>query len=207
VLLSEVHHRVKNNLQIITSMLSLGLRSDDPSAALEQAIARVQAIGVVQELLYAGQKFREIECGEMLRAITSSLATVHGRDDVSIDVECAAVRLDVDRATSVALIVTELVINAYKHAFPELGAGNIRIGLARSGGANTLTVADDGVPFPDAGDRSGTGLRIAQALARKLGGELEVNTGREKSVSVTFPIPEGGANAASSEQSVHGSIA
>jgi two-component sensor histidine kinase len=65
VLLSEVHHRVKNNLQIITSMLSLGLRSDDPSAALQQSIARVQAIGVVQELLYAGQKFREIECGEM----------------------------------------------------------------------------------------------------------------------------------------------
>jgi two-component sensor histidine kinase len=200
VLLSEVHHRVKNNLQIVTSMLSLGLTSDTPSAALQQAIDRVRAIGAVQELLYSSQRFRDVECGELLREITSNLAMMYGRNEVTLELQCAAVQLDVGRATSVALIVTELVINAYKHAFPDR-AGTIRITLSREGTLNRLAVADDGVPFPDAPSSSGTGLRIAQALARKLGGRLEITTQPQKSVGVSFPIANGG----SSGSTAHGS--
>jgi two-component sensor histidine kinase len=201
VLLSEVHHRVKNNLQIVTSMLSLGLTSDTPSEALQQAIERVRAIGAVQELLYTRQSFREVECCELLRDITSNLAMMYGRNEVTLALECAAVPLDVDRATSVALIVTELTINAYKHAFRDR-AGAIRISLSREGPLSRLAVADNGVAFPDALQSSGTGLRIAGALARKLGGQLDVTMQPEKSVSVSFPVAIGG----SSGPTVHGLV-
>ena len=171
VLLSEVHHRVKKTCR--------------SSSARGQRVAQRRSLSRLQRPSLACRRRRGAGCcrcgpevqGDRMRrdapAITAELATVH----------CPRRRLDRRRVRGSSprrgschigrIDVTGLVINAYKLTFPERGAGNIRIGLSRSGGANTLTVADDGVPFPDAGDRSGTGLRIAQALARKLGGELE----------------------------------
>jgi two-component sensor histidine kinase len=195
ILLQEVHHRVKNNMQVVTSMLSLALGSRDPRQALVQAVERVRAIATVHELLYSRPSFTQVDGETLLRAIAESLATMHRRPEVVIVVHETAVSAPAEQATPLALIVTELVSNAYKHAF-EGRPGKIRIALQVDKGTAVLSVADDGTPFR--AERKGMGLRIVEAFVKKLEGTLEF-VRDPKCVRITFPA-HGGAGAILSHQ-------
>jgi two-component sensor histidine kinase len=185
VLLQEVHHRVKNNLQVVSSMLSLALGARDPRMALSQAVDRVRAIAAVHELLYAQPRFTHMDGAALLRAVTAGLSEMYGRHQIAIEVADTTIDIPAEHTTALALIVTELVTNAYKHAFDDAGAGIIRIALTKNGTTATLLVGDDGVPFP--ATRQGTGLRIVDAFVRKLGGTLEV-VSNPKHICVAFPV-------------------
>jgi two-component sensor histidine kinase len=185
VLLQEVHHRVKNNLQVVTSMLSLARGARDPHTALSQAVDRVRAIAAVHELLYAQPHFTHMDGAALLRAVTAGLSQMYGRHHIAIEVADSTIDIAAEHTTALALIVTELVTNAYKHAFYDAVAGTIRIALTKNGTTATLLVGDDGVPFP--ATRQGTGLRIVDAFVRKLGGTIEV-VSKPKHVCVTFPV-------------------
>jgi two-component sensor histidine kinase len=186
ILLSEVNHRVKNNLQVIIAMLGLAASENAGPAAFHQTADRIRAMGKVHEMLFESDDFREVECPLLLEALTKSLEAIHRRPDVAILVDCDAVRLSADRATSVALLVNELASNAFKHAFPPGRKGSIRVRLSQNEGMIVLSVMDDGLPMP-VSPVPGTGMKIARALAQKLGGELQTTREPIKGIGVAFP--------------------
>jgi PAS domain S-box-containing protein len=169
VLLDEVHHRVKNNLQVITSLLSLQARGAPPEArvALADCRNRVHAMALTHQLLHENSDVTRLHVGEYLRRLARLLADSHRQSAslVSLRVEGAdtPLYLDLPRAIPCGLLVNELVTNAYKHAFPDGRRGTITVGLALDGDTARLRVSDDGVGLPPDFD---------PAAARSLGFQL-----------------------------------
>jgi two-component sensor histidine kinase/putative methionine-R-sulfoxide reductase with GAF domain len=168
VLAQEIHHRVKNNLQTVASLLRLQERADgvDPRKALRDSVNRVLAIAAVHEVL---TEHREdvVDLRELLERLRAMLVQglVAGKE---VQADLDEVTLAGQRATALALVFTELLGNALEH-----GGDDVSVRLARDGDAVVLTVADDGGGFGDAAD--GTGMSIVRALVRdELGGTLEL---------------------------------
>jgi two-component sensor histidine kinase len=180
VLLREVNHRVGNSLQLVSSFLHMqASSSDDPEvrAALTAAHGRVVAVAQVHHRLYTSDDVRAVSLDQYLQALLTdmegaSLATAGGW--LSFAAEPIAV--DPDRAVAVGIVVTELIINALKHAYPS-GQGPVRVSLRRSADGNThLTVEDDGVGPPAPMENSaGIGHLIIEAMAAKLGAALTLD--------------------------------
>lgn len=168
-LLNEVHHRVKNNLQVVSSLLNLQAQHAPPDvrAALEVSQSRLRAMGLIHQLLYESRDYRRVHLGQYFRRLSQLLREVHGSDRTGISLVLegldAPVYFDLTRTIPCALIVTELVTNAYKHAFPGGRRGCIRIEMAVERDSVRLVVADDGVGPPE-------GFRIDGA--RTLGYQL-----------------------------------
>jgi PAS domain S-box-containing protein len=204
-LLKEIHHRVKNNLQIISSLLYLqGSSLRDPVArqALRESQDRVHSIGLVHEQLYRSSSFRAIDFGEHLKELTANIAGSYGAMNprVRVETELESVAVDLDLAIPVSLIFNEILTNAFKHAFPGDRAGKIQVAFHRDGSDNTiLRVSDDGVGLPDNLDWENTpslGLLIVRNLAAQIHGELyahsaagvttfQISFSRTRAVAVT----------------------
>ncbi len=177
-LLREVHHRVKNNLQIVSNLLAMkGRRADDGARrVLTETADRVFAISSVHEALYEQVDGRGLLVTDRLGVIAEALATSYGLEDrVSVIVRGDDVRVSLNAGVPLALLATELTSNALKHAFPEGRAGQVEIVVtALAAGRFSLTVADDGVGWAPAAAKRGSGLGIAMALAKQLDGELVI---------------------------------
>lgn len=183
VLLQEVHHRVKNNLQIISSMLSLQQGTmTDPAAerALDDSRHRVMSMALVHELLYQGSSADRVQLDEYLRNLAAALDAPTQRN-VGIAVDAPAAPVTIDTAIPTGLIVTELVTNAIKHAFSDAQAGTITVhAWWEEAGALRITVADDGKGLPHGWSVETTdslGMRIVAALTSQLRTKLSVHTG------------------------------
>ncbi|MGE5689013.1 MAG: sensor histidine kinase [Pseudomonadota bacterium] len=181
VLAQEIHHRVKNNLQTVASLLRLQARSDhlDPRKALEDSVNRVLAIAAVHEVL-TERRDDDVELAELLERLRAML--VQGlAGGKTVRAELAPVSLAGDRATALALVFSELLQNALEH-----GGATIAIELAQRGEDVVLAVADDGQGLN--GDGDGTGLSIVRALVRdELGGTLDLRSDGGLRAEVTFP--------------------
>ena len=165
VLAQEIHHRVKNNLQTVASLLRLQARSDgvEPRRALEDSVNRILAIAAVHEVL-TEQRDEVVDLHELLDRLRAMLVQGLGADK-TIETALASVSLGGDKATALALVFSELLQNALEH-----GGDRIRVELERRGAEVVLTISDDGDGFRG---EAGTGLSIAEALVRdELGGEL-----------------------------------
>lgn len=183
ILLREVNHRIKNSLQLVSSMLSLQSgRLDDPEmrAAIQEAQLRVRAVAAVHERLYRSQDFKSVDLDVFLEALCRDLQTsVADEDGEAIEVEVKAEPVTVanDRAVPVALILNELLTNAAKYAYPDR-RGTVAVTLRKTGqGRVDLTVADDGVGLPEGFSErrhASLGFRIIEGLVRQIGGELEI---------------------------------
>lgn len=192
VLLREVHHRVKNNLQIINSLLTLkALRSSDVSIreAFNDTLRRITAMSLVHEALYQNEVTSEIDFPRYLRALCDALVTSFGvGDGVSVEIASEGdVRLHLDTAIPLGLIATEAVSNALKHAFPGGAEGHVVVTFrgAAKGQPGALEVRDNGIGVPTApGD--GTGLRLIQAIARQVGGSATISGDRGTIFALTF---------------------
>jgi two-component sensor histidine kinase len=182
VLAQEIHHRVKNNLQTVASLLRLQARSasDDPRKALEDSVNRILAIAAVHEVL-TERRDEEVELKELLERLRAMLVQGLGAGkDVRSQLE--TVSLAGARATALALVFSELFQNALEH-----GGEAVQIKLQRRDGEVVLTIADDGSGFDD--PTSGTGLSIVQALVRdELQGRLELRSDRGTRAEVVFPV-------------------
>jgi two-component sensor histidine kinase len=194
VLLRELQHRVKNNLQIISSLLSLqcGKPQDQASRELfKECQQRIRAIALVHETLYRAPRLASLDAAAYFRAIVQNLLRCYcvnlGAVKPRIDVEPAAVRMD--HLVSCGLIVNELVCNALKHAFPEGRSGEVCVEIHKKDGQVSLRVADDGIGFfpSDAPRANGVGQQIVKALVDQLSGKLEWADGRGTTATVTFP--------------------
>ena len=181
VLLKEISHRVKNSLQIVSSMLHLQASTDDNdglAAQLAEASSRVSAVGRAYERLAYDADVENIDLGAYLQAVCADAITANSNCKLHFD-GTDGIWLYADRAISLALIVNELVTNAVKYAFSNRQEGHVFIRLVRHD-ANTalVSVRDDGIGLPpdfDFSTSKGLGMRIVTALAKQLGADITRN--------------------------------
>jgi two-component sensor histidine kinase len=182
ILLQEVQHRVANSLQIIASVLLQSARkvnSDESRRHLHDAHHRVMSVAAVQQQL-ATTSLEQVALAPYLTQLCQSIAAsmISDHDQLSLEVQVDASAVSPNVSVSLGLVVTELVINALKHAFPGGRVGKIKVGYTSAGVDWTLSVSDDGVGMPpsEEGAKSGLGTSIIKALAYQLGAEVEVDS-------------------------------
>ena len=183
VLAQEIHHRVKNNLQTVASLLRLQARSADavdPREALEHSVNRILAIAAVHELL-TERREEDVELADLFDRLRAMLVQGVGGGKEVVGARSTSVTLPGARATALALVFAELLQNALEH-----GGDRIRVELERRNGDLVLAIADDGGGLGEA--RAGTGLSIVRALVRdELRGTLELSSGPGARAEVVFP--------------------
>jgi two-component sensor histidine kinase len=191
-----VHHRVKNNLQVIASLLRMQANAcpDDASGlALRESQHRVEAMALIHEQLYQTEDLRNVDLAAHAELLVSSLFDSYGVDPSRIthSVSIEPVMLGVDRAITTGLVLNELISNALKHGFPNGRAGSITISGGRQEGNVVLTVSDDGVGVPDEAKlihSKSIGLEIVRILSRQLKGKCELD--RSQGTTFRFSFPE-----------------
>lgn len=197
-LVREMHHRVKNNLQTIAMLLRLQLRGDRPvdgREVLSETVNRILSIAAVHEILSV-EGFRMVNARQLVDRVAQSVADnmlgLGAAGRVTIEVSGGDLFLPSQPATSLALVVNELVQNALEHAFPGDRRGRIAIRLGRRDGECFLEVADDGVGLGEQSAAAETlGLQIVRALATEdLRGTISMESGEGTRVSIAFPRPE-----------------
>lgn len=194
LLLREVHHRVKNNLQIVTSLLNLrAQRLASPVArdAVRQAQMRINALALVHRNLYQTDSVQEIELHDFLGELCRLMEEINdaGPGGVELGVEVEPARIVTDQAIPLALLVTEAVSNAFKHAFPADRPGRIELRLTNiAPGRARLAIADDGVGLASADETAGMGVTLMRMLAKQLGGRLEVSEAAGTRIELDFPL-------------------
>jgi PAS domain S-box-containing protein len=199
LLLREVHHRVKNNMQVISSLLAMQSTDGDPAVEkrLEESQNRIRSIALIHEQLYRSTELAHIDVKTYLETLTSQLLQSFGKAGaVRLELEADPLELDIDQSMALGLIVNELVTNALKYAYPADKGGTIRVSLrALAEGGRVLTVADDG-PGLAARKNGGTptlGMSLVTTLARQLRGRVELDGERGTSVRVFFGKKSGEA--------------
>jgi two-component sensor histidine kinase len=197
VLVREIHHRVKNNLQLVMSLLNLHARRiSDPQAqvAFEEARSRVNALATLHRRLYESENLQEIDLRWFLEELCAELRRggLSRGCQVELSAESPNEVIGPDVAVPLGLLVTEAITNAYKHAFNEREGGHILVKIVRELPATlVLTVQDDGTGF-DQGtgpDRNGLGRSLIEAFVRQLHGELDIHSNGGTCVRVRFPSP------------------
>jgi len=189
VLLKEIHHRVKNNLQVISSLLNLqskGISDERARQVLEDGKERIQAIALIHHRLYQNKVLSYITMQDYLPDLINQLKRTYVSDDKQIQtkIETNAVRISMDTAVPLGLIVCELITNAYKHAFQGRDTGSIKVELRPSPNVSyyELTIEDngigikEGINFPKEGS---LGAEIITALSEQLNGELFITSSEE----------------------------
>ncbi len=198
VLLKEVHHRVKNNLQTISSLLSLQAQVlDDPGLAelFRESQNRIQSMALVHERLYQVDDLSSVDFDSYLSSVISFLMQSYRQNTFAVrlvkDLEDLA--LPVTAAIPCGLMVNELLSNSLKYAFPNGRAGTIEVSFRRDGDRYVLRVADDGVGLPpdiDPLDTSSLGLKLVLTLVRQLKGELDILPPPGASFRIAFPCEQ-----------------
>jgi len=199
VLLKEIHHRVKNNLQIVSSLLSLQtnyIEDEQIIGSLNDSRTRVESMALVHEKLYQSEDLAQIDFGEYIHTLAS-----HVFDSfellplaVHLNVEADAMQMDVDIAIPCGLIVNELITNSLKYAFADRTGGEIHIELhpCREGEVR-LRIGDDGVGFPteiDFRKTASLGMQLVMDLTTQLEGKVELIEGPGTTFEIVFPLPD-----------------
>ncbi len=197
MLLGEIHHRVKNNLQIIDSLLDLqSARVDDPAslAMLRDSQNRIRSMAFIHQMLYQSKNFAQVDFSHFLESLVPVLVSSYGVDPnrISLYIDAVEVLLPINAAIPCGLAVNELVSNALKHAFPDGRSGEIRIELKQGDNDSAyLAISDNGIGIPEDLDfalTSTLGLQLVTHLVDQIGGELEVRRAGPTSFGIRFPI-------------------
>ena len=199
VLLKEVHHRVKNNLQIVASLLNLQAdRTVNPEAAagLLDTRNRVRSMALLHEMLYRSESLARINLAAYVEELCLHLLRTFGRlaDRVRVERQVVAVSLSLEQAVPCGLIINELLTNALKYGFPDEKTGRVLVEVALKDGQIVLSVSDNGMGLPPGLDPAGSstlGWQLVTNLAGQLGGSLEWEKGAEGGAlfRVRFPAP------------------
>ncbi len=195
LLLRELRHRTKNNLNMIVALVSAHqaqMRLSEDAAVLDNLMARLKALSLTYDHLAAGDNPREVDVCDYLSGIVEGLG-IADLPTVHVDIACSGVTLPTTVATPLGMIVNELLTNAVKHAFPHGGEGTIRIGMTQDGDHAVLTVEDDGVgaTAESASETQGDslGLVIVEALVAQISATMETRTDEGTAATIRIPIP------------------
>jgi PAS domain S-box-containing protein len=202
-LLKEVHHRVKNNLQVIVSLLNLESSRAAPEARtpLKEMQGRIRAMALLHETLYRSKDLASVDLAAYVEKVASQLFRAQNSNpSVALQFHLAPVRVGIDQAIPCGLIVNELVTNSLKHAFPDKGQGEVHVRLSRQPDESVrLEVTDTGASLPaDFDQRMGKalGLQLVRDLARQLAGELTIEHKGHARFAITFKTDQTDAAAA-----------
>ncbi len=181
ILIKEVHHRVKNNMQLISSILALksyDLEDEKSKLIFNEVNDRIKAMSVIHDKLYTFYNVSEINIGEYLRHIAQELQILQGSTLISIEVESEEIILDVEKALLIGLMVSEMVGNALKHGFEVDQPGKISILFSKEESAFSLRVINDGKKMNKGVLESNTGLGVSlvKTFVKQLGGNVEVDS-------------------------------
>jgi two-component sensor histidine kinase len=174
MLVRELHHRVKNNLQTVIALLDVRarLKGGEVAADLTDLAGRVRALGKVQARVYDGQSLDRIDFAEIIREMATELTNAY-REGVRLNLDVdEPLELDVSRAMPLALVTYEVLLNSLKHAWPDGKAGLLSVVARKRDPGFDLRIADDGVGLPPEGGRKGFGARLIPALAQEANARL-----------------------------------
>lgn len=199
-LLSEIHHRVKNNLAVISGMMQLQAFEAQPEVRtkLLDGISRIQTMALIHEQLYQSTSFSTLNFSDNIETLVRNiLKTMHQRDQISLELVCDPITLNINQAVPCSLIVNEVITNAIKHAFPEQRAGTIEIVLtSRAENLVRLEILDNGVGLPD-GQKSispqSLGMHLIEVLAKQIQGTAAYQNRSDHSgtrFSLQFPLSQ-----------------
>jgi len=200
VLLKEVYHRVKNNLQVVSSLLDLQSRhlgGKSSKAVLQDCANRVKSMALVHEKLYQSRDLSRLDFGGYVRQLAEeifrSYVATDGRLCVALAVDVCEMSIDLETLIPCGLVVNELVSNALKHGFPDGRKGEVRVRISQEdGGQIRLVVSDDGIGLPagvETESPSTLGLKLVDMLSRQLGGILSLERSAGTTVCMIFPAP------------------
>ncbi|WP_036302847.1 histidine kinase dimerization/phosphoacceptor domain -containing protein [Methylobacterium sp. 77] len=176
MLVHEVDHRVKNNLQMIASLLTMQTRTitdPDAKASLKSMLTRVEALGTVHKRLYQSNDVQRFDVAAFARELTIDLVRGSGRQGIDLDFDLVSVEVPVEQAPPVALVMNELLTNALKHAFPNDSGGRLSVSVKPEDDDIRITIIDGGVGMPSEviGNRT-FGKRLIESLARQLNASI-----------------------------------
>jgi two-component sensor histidine kinase len=185
MLLREVHHRVKNNLQIVASLIRL--QPGPPEAKTEMA-RRIAAMSAVHEQLYLSDQIGRIDVGDYLRKLVDNLADSYGRR-AAIEYDFDRIGAEIELALPLGLVVSEITSNAFKHAFPDGREARLTLELKRHGDDQArLRISDNGVGFDPEHQNGGLGLRLLQAFSQQLNATYGFTIDHGTTLELTFPL-------------------
>ena len=197
VLLKEVHHRVKNNLQIVSSLLELQSDALDNAALLAQfrdSQDRIRSMALVHETLYQSQELARLDLARYIHTLSAQLVQSYNIDPqrISVRIQVDPIVLDMDQAIPCGLILNELLSNAFKYAFPQNRTGAVHVELhADTAQQAALVVRDNGIGFPDEIDFRHTeslGLQLVAMLTEQLQGTIALERADGTTFTLTFPV-------------------
>ena len=194
MLYREIHHRVKNNLQTISSLLSLQADYlDDPRAvnAMDASRSRIEAMGRIHQYLYQAEAWVRVSFDQFIKGFVADLLGLYRADSVHLVVDCDPVEFDVDQSIYACMLINELIGNALKHAFAHNGQGTIWVRVQKEQEDRVMMeVADNGVGFPadlDFRQTGSLGLQVVVSLVQNLGGEIELKRENGTAFRIVFP--------------------
>jgi hypothetical protein len=198
LLKEEIHHRVKNNLQVVNSLLyleSIGAAEQATREILRDCQSRIKAIALIHEKLYRSEDIERVDFIEYVTDLISDLIRTYGvhRKDVTVHTDIENFSLGVDAAVPCGLIINELISNVFKHAFVDGAKGDLWIKMSQLGDKTyMLTVRDNGVGLPEGFSLETTnslGMKLVRDLARQLDGDISVENGNGATFRATFREP------------------
>lgn len=198
ILLKEIHHRVKNNLQTVSSLLNLQasyIEDAEILAPFTESQNRVEAMALLHERLYQSDSLAKVNFSDYIRKLSLNLIQSYEFRDRSVGLEfdVADIEMEIDTAIPCGLIVNELVSNALKHAFPQGRTGKIRVSLTHTDARCILSIADNGIGIPEDVTFYNTdslGLQLVSGFANKLQGEVNLDRSEGSKVTISFKIPQ-----------------
>jgi len=201
-LLKEIHHRVKNNLMIISSLLNLQsryIKDEESKNIFKESQNRARSMALIHERLYQSTDLKRIDFGDYLRTLSNDLYHTYVMDTslIKLNIEVENVMLDINTSIPLGLIVNELVTNSLKHAFPQGESGEINIKFHTNDDKYLLEVKDNGVGFPEDIDYTNTeslGLRLVTSLTEQIDGKIKFNNISGTSFKIIFKEEKFDAN-------------
>ena len=193
VLLRELHHRSKNNMQMISSLLSLGAAAvsvEEDGRVLDEVRMRIQSLAAVHEELYKSENLDRVDLSDYARRIGQMIVTSYGRPGVTVGVEASKLFASIDVSVPFGLILSELLLNSYKHAFSHRKGGVIRVELTDEDGMAKLVVRDDGIGLTREkweGSQDSLGMQLVSSLVDQIGGDIELGDGPGATWIIRFP--------------------
>ena len=197
ILLGEMHHRVKNNMQIVHSLLDLQLaRTSDPGVigVLRDAQSRIYSMALIHQTLYQSKDFARVDFDSFLKSLVSNLITSYGAppNHIAVSTDASEVLLPISIAVPCGLVVNELITNAFKHAFPDGRSGHVIVTMREEPeGQVVLSVSDDGVGMPEDFDIAHTatlGLQLVGLLADQLRADVRIHRLNPTSFELRLPL-------------------